>query len=147
MIDLLHWLWTWGLTAALLLISFVAIWRGGWAERSAALVIVAAWFLTPLLQHHYAPSAAFVALDGVTALILFLISAACRRLWALFTSASMIGAFLCHFLAEALQHIGYFSYITTIGLLGGAYLVLGLAVGVVEHEYLSRRRRPVDSST
>lgn len=141
MIDWLHWVWKWGLTAALILTSIVALWRGGWAEKSAAAIIVVAWFLTPLLQHHYAPGIAFITLDGVTALALFAISAACRRLWALFTSSSMIGAFLCHFLVEALRHIGFFSYITTIELLGGAYLVAGLAAGIVENEYLRGRRK------
>jgi len=141
LIQVLHVLWQWGGYAAISLVSAVAFWRGGWAERTAAAIILPAWLVTPLLQHHFDPGVLSVALDGVTALGLLALSFAARRIWTLLASASMTGAFLCHFAAGLVQtQVGYFAYITALGLLGGVYLVLCLIGGLFEHAYLTRRR-------
>ena len=133
-----HQIWLWGGYAGILLAGALAFWRGGWAERAAAATILFAWFVTPLVQRQYSPTLIGIVLDGTTAAILCGISLKARRVWTLFAASSMFGAFACHFMAEIFQHIGYFAYITALGLLSGYYLIFALGVGVAEHRWLAR---------
>lgn len=138
MMAAFHQVWLWGGYAGIVFVGGLAFWQGGWAERSAAATILVAWFLTPLVQQQYNPTLIGIVLDGTTAAILCAISVKARRIWTLFASASMVGAFACHFMAEIFNHIGYFAYITTLGLLSGYYLILALGAGVAEHRWLVR---------
>jgi hypothetical protein len=141
MIAVLHAFWMWGGYVAIVLVAALAFWRGGWAERSGAAVISCAWFLTPVFQQHYNPGVAGIVIDGVTALALLVISERSRRIWTLLASSSMWAAMLCHLGAAGYLHvrIGYFAYVTALGLFGGWYLLICLVLGVLEHQYLSRR--------
>jgi len=140
---LIHEIWVWGGYAGVVLVSLLAFWRGGWAERSAAATILIAWILTPFAQDQYNPSIAGVAIDTATAIILVGISLKSRRLWTLFAAASMLGAVVCHIMVNAFDEMGYFSYITALGVLSGLYLILALGLGVWEHQFLVRNNRRV----
>lgn len=138
MMAAFHQIWFWGGYVGIIVAGGLALWRGGWAERSAAATILVAWFLTPLVQRHYNPTFIGIFIDGTTAAILCAISLKARRIWTLFAASSMVGAFACHFMAGIFQHIGYFAYITALGLLSGYYLILALGVGVAEHRWIIR---------
>lgn len=140
MMNGLHLLWVWGGYAGILLVSLFAFRRGGWAERSAAAAILFTWVLTPLVQNHFDPTVLGIAIDGATGIVLTAISLKSRRIWSLFAAASVWGAFTCHFMAGVFSQIGYFSYITALGLLGGIYLIIGLGIGVLEHQFLQKHR-------
>ena len=136
--PVLHQVWLWGGYVGIVVAGGLAVWRGGWAERSAAATILFTWFLTPFVQQHYDPTVTGIILDGATALILCGISLKAKRLWTLFAASSMVGALALHFMAGIFSHLGYFAYITSLGLLSGYYLIAALGAGVAEHRWAVR---------
>lgn len=135
----LHRAWVIGGYVLIVLTGGLALWRGGWAERTAAAIILVAWFLNPFLQSDsYSPSALGLFVDVVVTIALVAISNYSRRLWTVFAAASMLGALICHLAHLFSFPIGRFAYLTIVGLHGGLYLAIALGCGVLEHEHLKR---------
>lgn len=137
--GVVHAIWIWGGYIGIVLASGFAFWRGGWAERAAAAAILIAWLLTPLAQRRFDPTMGGIVIDAVTAVILCGISLKARRIWTIFASGSMVGAVACHLMAGVFSSLGYFAYITALGLLSGFYLIIVLTGGVFEHLYLTKQ--------
>lgn len=136
----LHLIWVWAGHITVLLCGSLAIWRGGWAERSTAIVIWVAWFLTPVLQkQNYDPGMLITVMDGIVVLIVFSISCYSRRIWTLFMTVFVLASFLAHFAADLVPYVGYFSYLTAMGLLGGYGVALTLGGAALEAEYLRKK--------
>jgi hypothetical protein len=141
-VQLLHLIWVWAGHITVLICGGLAIWRGGWAERSTAVVIWGAWLLTPLLrEQNYDPGALTTTLDGVVLLFVFVVSYVSRRVWTLFMNAFVLGSFLTHFSADLIPDFGYFAYVTTMGLLGGYGVALTLGGAALEAEYLRKKSK------
>ncbi|MFP1130270.1 hypothetical protein [Asticcacaulis sp. W401b] len=137
---LLHLIWIWAGHITVILCGSLAIWRGGWAEKSTAIVIWAAWITTPLLQQqNHDPGALTAILDGAVTLFAFSVSCYSRRIWTLFMTAFMLGTFLTHFVGHLIPNTGYFAYMTTMGLLGGYGVALTLGGAALEAEYLRKK--------
>lgn len=139
----LHELWVYTGYVLVGVFGCLALWRGGWAERSATLIIWFAWAINPFLQNGYDPGFATVLADSIVSCLLIGIAHFSRRYWTVFAAASALGALMCHVASGLAQHIGYFAYLTVLGLLGGIYVALALAAGVIENEILRRRNPPV----
>lgn len=145
----LHRIWVFSGYVLIVLTGGLALWRGGWAERSAAAIILVAWFANPFLQSNsYRPSHWGLLVDVAVTVSLIAIANYSRRFWSLFASASMLGALICHLAHLFSFPIGRFAYLTIVGLHGGLYLAIALGFGVLEHEHLKRisylpfRQRP-----
>ncbi len=139
-----------GGTALAVICGALAAWRGGWPERSAAIVVLMGWFLTPLIQTTYAPGLPLMALDSAQAVILFAISRFSRRIWSVVITACMSVSFISH-VAEAAapgDHKTLWSYATAADLLGGVLVALCLGAAAWESEFLRKRiGKPSATST
>ncbi|ESQ87775.1 hypothetical protein [Asticcacaulis benevestitus] len=143
---MLHTLWVGFGYVLVVTFGGLALWRGGWAERSAATLVLGAWFLTPHLQRGFGPGLYLTSLDCAVTLSLFVISYYSRRIWTLLITSCHLGGTLTHLAAiMALQSQSY-AYITTLGLLGGIGVALSLGVGVLENEFIRRHLPPKASS-
>lgn len=139
-----HELVAYGGTALAVLLGALAAWRGGWAERSAAAVVLTAWFLTPVVQKTFAPGLPLILLDSLQAATLFVISVWSRRIWSLLITAcatagvtsDVAGLLAPHTLKMA------WAYVVTTQLLYGFFVAFCLGLAALECEYLRRRQRP-----
>ncbi|BEV10559.1 hypothetical protein ATDW_10550 [Asticcacaulis sp. DW145] len=139
MLPLLHLIWVWTANLTVLVCGSLAIWRGGWAERSTAVVIWVAWFITPVLQkQNHDPGVMTTILDGAVTAFVFAVSYYSRRIWTVFMTAFMFGTFLTHLTADVMPGVGYFAYVTTMGLFGGYGVALTLGGAALEAEYLRK---------
>jgi len=142
MLPILHLIWVWAGYILVLICGSLAIWRGGWAERSTAIVIWVAWVATPFVQsHNHDPGLATTLLDGAVTIFVFVVSCISRRIWTLFMTACMLGTFLTHMAADIVPYVGYFAYVTTMGLLGGYGVALALGGAAIEAEHIRRRTK------
>ncbi|MDC7683497.1 hypothetical protein PQU92_09435 [Asticcacaulis sp. BYS171W] len=132
-------IWAYLGSAMALVFGALALWRGGPAERSGAVVILTAWFITPFLQKNYDPTIWGVVVD-VTAFVLMLgISIWSRRIWSLFATACSFAGVLAHIGAGLALNIGYNSYLTTLMILSGYGVAFSLVGAVIESEVYRRR--------
>ena len=121
--------------AALATSCGVALWRGGRAERLAALIIIAAWFVTPLVERRGSwlePQYGVLAVDSLTLAALAAITLAYRRVWALYAAGFQSVAVLTHiaFLADPPALYRAYLYVNfSIG-----FLLLGALLGGVLFE-------------
>jgi len=124
----------------------LALWRGGWPERTAAIINLIGIFVTPLIQER--PFAAHLQLNilltDLCVLIGFLVVALkSDRWWPLFATAAALMTVLTD-LAYGWVHLSHRLALT--GEVIWSYVaIFALAGGVAEVEW--RRRRQVDAST
>lgn len=135
---MLHTLWVGFGYVLVVTFGGLALWRGGWAERSAAALVLCAWFLTPHLQRGYDPGIYIAVLDIFVTFCLFVISYFSRRIWTLLITSCHLGGALTHLAAAISIHVGFYAYNTTLGLLGGIGVALSLGVGVLENEFIRK---------
>ncbi|MFC5374687.1 hypothetical protein ACFPIF_19170 [Brevundimonas faecalis] len=130
-----------GLTALLVVVAVLALWRGGRLERLAMMAVIIATLVTPLVQNTadlHAPQWSIMAVDA--ALFLFLAALAWRYspAWLLWAAAFQ--------LITVATHVGYAlnldivsrAYLSTSYLLFTG-LLAAISWGVIQHE--SRRRK------
>lgn len=132
----LHVLWVATGYALVSLMGGLAMWRGGWAERSATLIIWVAWAINPLLQTGFDPGVATFCADAVVTILLISISYFSRRYWTLLAAGSALAAVFCHLARPFAHAAGLFSFISVLGLVGGIYLALALGMAALEAELL-----------
>ncbi|ESQ79403.1 hypothetical protein [Asticcacaulis sp. YBE204] len=142
-----HLVWVWSARLLFWTCGGLAIWRGGWAERSAAIVVFIAWVITPhLANSHYDPGLATLLLDASVTVFCYWIALKSRRIWPLFLTACMLATVLSHFAADFVPTFGYFAYITTMGLMGGYGVGLSFGVAVWECEHLRKTALRIQNS-
>lgn len=134
-------IWVWGGYLLVLLCGGLALWRGGWAERTAAAIVLVGWFLTPIINAAYAPGVWLILLDVSATLGFFVICYFSRRIWTILITANSASGLLSHFanLLLASDHKMYFAYITASGLMGGIFVALSLGLGFWENELIRKR--------
>ena len=142
-------IWVWGGYLLVLLCGGLALWRGGWAERTAAVIVLVGWFLTPVINATYKPGLWLILLDVGATLAFFTICYFSRRIWTVLITANSAGGLLSHFanLLLASDHKMYFAYITASGLMGGIFVALSLGFGVWEHGMFTRRNADLRRAT
>lgn len=132
-------------TAAILLVSAFALWRGGWVERLVALVNVAAWLATMTVQDRLGwidplnwvdPQWGVLAVDVAFALFLLGLATSKDRTWLLFAAAFQALGVVTHIAMMVDDGFRARTYLT--GLIIWSYLVLAsLGAGT----WLEWRRR------
>ena len=139
-----HEVVAYGGTALAVLLGALAAWRGGWAERSATVVVLTAWFLTPFVQKTFAPGLPLIVLDSLQAAALFAISIWHRRIWSLLITACATAGVTSDVAARLAPHTlkMAWAYVVTTQFLYGIFVALCLGLAALECEYLRRRQRP-----
>lgn len=82
-------LYQWASLAALLISSGVALWRGGWPERLAAIAMILAWLATGLFYKTrlwFGPQTAVFFVDLALMLVLLFIALRSDRWWPMWAS-------------------------------------------------------------
>jgi len=132
-----------GVTALAVVFGLLAAWRGGWAERSAVVVVLTAWFLSPLVQTTYTPGLPLIVVDFVEVVALFTISNYSRRIWSLLITACAAAGLISDF-ADVLaphQHKMAWAFVVSADFLGGVFVAMCLGVAVWENEYFKSDAR------
>lgn len=79
----------WSSLAALLITAGVALWRGRWPERLAAVAMILAWFATGFLYNNhqkFGPQTAVFLVDLALMLVLLFIALRSDRWWPMWAS-------------------------------------------------------------
>lgn len=117
--------------AVLLACCGVAIWRGRAVERIAAAAMIAAWFITPLVQNHsqtLGPQSGVLIVDVLLLLVLLSLALTSDRWWTMAATAFQGVAAMVHLAAAIDKQIIPRAYYIAGSLL--SYLVMGaLLVG------------------
>ncbi|WKL55991.1 hypothetical protein Q1W73_09780 [Asticcacaulis sp. ZE23SCel15] len=82
------------------------------------MLVICAWLITPHLQRGYDPGIYTALLDAFVTLVLFAISYRSRRLWTIMITSCHLAGALTHLAAHLSLSVGYYAYLTTLGLLG-----------------------------
>jgi hypothetical protein len=127
--------------AVLLVCCGVAAWRGMAVERIAAAAMVAAWFVTPLVQNHsqtLGPQSGVLIVDVLLLLVLLWLALTSDRWWTMVATAFQGVGAAVHLAAAIDKQIIARAYYVAGSLL--SYLVMGaLLVGAWN---AGRRRAP-----
>lgn len=129
----LGFFYQWASLAALLIATGVALWRGGWPERVAAVAMILAWFATALFYNslqRFGPQTAVILVDLALMLVLLFIALRSDRWWPMWT-CGFHGLTLILVLANLADHKlsnragyiaggGVFSYLAMAALFCGA---------------------------
>ncbi len=132
-----------GGTALALLFGIWAVIRGGWAERTGIGMILAGWFLTPVIQTSFTPGIPILCLDTGLAVALFIISCFSRRVWSILVTACLSANAIAHvseFLAPP-HHKLRWAHVLTSDVLGGLLVALCFAIAVWECGRLGSKSR------
>ena len=117
--------------AVLLTCCGLAAWRGRTVERLAAAAMVAAWFITPLVQNHsqtLGPQSGMLIVDTLLLLALLALALTSDRWWTMAATAFQAIGAVVHFAAAVDRQILPRAYYIAGSLL--SYLVMGaLLVG------------------
>lgn len=130
--ELIHFFWKYGARTLCLLICLWAVFQGGLAERTGALIIIVAWYLSYLnaTQDGSGPPITTVMVDIVAALCFILLAVGSRKPWTFFIAACMINAVTTHFLARVLS-LSIFASMTVSSFWGGYGILACLASGIM----------------
>ena len=118
----------------------LAIWRGGWPERTVAVAILVGSFLTPVVQIHGSADGLepwVFLIDFSFMLLVVGVALKSDRWWPLFCAAYALLVASSHFARSLNEGIRQYAYISGAVLWSYA-AVLALGLGVWE---LERRRR------
>lgn len=117
--------------AVLLACCGVAVWRGGSVERIAAGAMIAAWFVTPLVQNHsqtLGPQSGVLIVDILLLAVLLFLALTSDRWWTMAATAFQGVGAVVHLAAAVDKQIIPRAYYIAGSLL--SYLVMGaLLVG------------------
>jgi len=132
--------------AVLLACCGVAVWRGRTVERIAAAAMIAAWFITPLVQNHsqtLGPQSGVLIVDVALLLVLLALALTSDRWWTMAATAFQGVGAMVHLAAAIDKQIIPRAYYIAGSLL--SYLVMGaLLVGAWN---AGRRRTPAPSGS
>lgn len=128
--PVLRFVWVWGGLAAALFTGVAAFVRGGAPEKWGATVLLASWFISPLVDNHHGFRYGLLAADFVTMLGYLAIALTYRRVWAFAATASQLLAVLTHIVAYFTAGIGTWSYITLADIFGADLPMVLLAFGI-----------------
>ncbi len=130
-----------GGTAAAVAFGALAVWRGGWQERSAVFGVLAGWFVTPLVQTTFRAGLPLILLDAAEVVGLFTISFYSRRVWSALITACVAADLVSH-VADNLaphDHRTAWAYVVTADFLGGIFVALCFAAAAWESAYLRKK--------
>ncbi len=129
---LFHFFYQWASLGALLIVACVALWRGGWPERVAAIAMTAAWLATGIVYNNILQRGVQVApmvVDALLLSVLLFIALRSNRWWPMWACAFQALTFVLHLamIADAVlwrraawMANSCFSYLTMLALLCGA---------------------------
>ncbi len=129
---MLHLIWAKGGTLLAIFVSLYAFWRGELPERIGAAVLLAGWFITPMVQMHvtHGIDGHILAVDWVVLVAFVILSLWSRRAWTIFLAAFQLDAVASHYATLLSPDVDTYSYITCIGLWGGFGIVFALWGGL-----------------
>lgn len=119
----------------------LAIWRGGWPERTVAITLLVTMVLTPLVQTGAGEDGLEVGmflLDTFFMLVVIAVALKSDRWWPLFCGAFAMLAATSHLARTLDDQIGEFSYISAT-VMWSYGTVYALGAGVWELEWRKRR--------
>ncbi|MBW8734387.1 MAG: hypothetical protein JF571_08790 [Asticcacaulis sp.] len=138
---LINFVWQYGFFALAVIVCGWAMSWGGRAERNAALLILAGWTLSLIVQDH-TPNGLDVPLalvDVVVCAILIFMSTRERKPWLLLMAAAQFDTVMVHF-AQWCVRYNIYPYAVALGLLSGVGQFPLLAWGVIQYRVVERRR-------
>lgn len=119
-------------TGLAVLVCLVALWKGGAPERWGAVILLAGWFITPLVDNRHGIRYGILGVDGLCLIGFLIISLKSRQLWTLLASGFMVDDVLVHLAMEIRPQIGDYTYASGLIFWGGYGLVAALGFGVWE---------------
>lgn len=120
----------------------LAIWRGGWPERTVAITLLVTMVLTPLVQTgagEHGLEVGMFLVDTFFMLVVIAVALKSDRWWPLFCGAFAMLAAVSHLARTLDDQIGQFSYISAT-VMWSYGTVYALGAGVFELEWRKRRR-------
>lgn len=115
----------------LIVVAGLALWRGGWPERTTAAVLIFTWIGTALAPFdHQEPPWIAIGLDCTTMLVLLYLALFSGRRWTLWAAAFQFLLLCNHFAFVRLRTLEQWAYVSAYYVWGDA-VVLALAVGAL----------------
>lgn len=146
--ELVNFLWQYGGVIEATLVCGWCMASGGRTERFAAAVVLLAWYMSIALQSHAAtgPGPWVELIDFVVLLIFSGMSLITRKIWTIFAAALQLDTVVGH-VAAKVAHFGQYPYAVALGLWGGDFMLVVLAVGVISYRRTKKRRQMADAKS
>lgn len=130
--------YTWAYVALILgiLVSLYALVRGGPTERYGAVMFLAAWLATTLVQGRKFDGIEWGIVVVDTALLagFVLLALQARKVWTILIAACQLNAVISHFVPLLAPNFNYVVYLTVVEFWGGYGLLICLAAGTYSHQ-------------
>jgi hypothetical protein len=136
--------YTWAYVALVLgiVVCLYALVRGGPAERAGAVIYLAGWLATTVVQTMSGGVEwGIMAVDTVGLVAFVILCLWTRKIWTVLIAACQLDAVASHIAALMAPQFSYVTYITVIGFWGGYGLLACLAAGTYGYRRDMRLQR------